>query len=442
MVSKISSFGFVGVLAVVSILALSPMPAYAQFGGDEMGDGGSVKDFGGYSVFDTPLGYGNDEYSIYDTPLGYGNDDGYSIYDTPLGYGDDGYSIYDTPLGYDSDGYSVYDTPLGYGGSSPSFGGTSMGGGYNFGGTSMSRSSSYGYSYAQPMTFYAPTYRPTPTPTHTATASNTYNNCVNNSCNTTYVDNSINNSVLNSGTIQNSAIAAGIETVATIYPIQTAPVQYPVQYTYAAQPSCTITITYNTNNAYGPYSNQLATLTWSALNATSAYISPTVGTVSNYGSMTVYPTNGQIYSMTVYGQGGTATCRTQAYYAPVAPTPVPSNPTPYVSLSQIPYTGFDFGALGNSIYWLSLVAFASALAYLVLYFQGGALAILGTRTARTQVVMPRITVSKAPAVAPVAHKEAAVVSPIQIAHTKPATDNMEVKFSKAGEMPRIIINRG
>jgi hypothetical protein len=154
----------------------------------------------------------------------------------------------------------------------------------------------------------------------------------------------------------------------------------------------------------------------------------------------------------VYGQQGqSATCRTQPYYVPVAP--VIQNPTPYVSLSQIPYTGFDFGALGNSIYWLALVAFAGAAAYLVLYFQGGAVAVLGLNKAtRTQIEMPRITVRHAPAfakategkpaLAPVAVAVAPAINPIQILSTATNTaDKMQVVHSKDGAAPRIVISR-
>ena len=44
---------------------------------------------------------------------------------------------------------------------------------------------------------------------------------------------------------------------------------------------------------------------------------------------------------------------------------------PKVRLTQIPYTGFDFGPLGNSIYWLALGLFAFSLAYLIVYSQTG-----------------------------------------------------------------------
>jgi hypothetical protein len=131
---------------------------------------------------------------------------------------------------------------------------------------------------------------------------------------------------------------------------------------------------YNTYN-YLPAQagNQPTTLTWTSNYGLSAYISPSVGSVSPYGSMTVYPTSGQIYTMTVYGQGGTATCVTTSYYTP--PTYVPPTYTPptyipptYVPLTQIPYTGFGDSA-GEAINWMAIVAFAGAAAYLLFYFR-------------------------------------------------------------------------
>lgn len=389
--------------------------AHAADLGDDFGDMGGA-DFYDLSYGDNADYYdlsGNDNADYYD--LSYGDNADY--YDLSS---DDNADYYDLATDYDHDGYVEsweYQESYGggRGGGMPSFGGSS------FGGSSISRGYSYSYP-STPMTFYTPTYRaPQQQPT---VITNTSNNCVNNSCNN--IDNSVTN-IVNSG-----------NTTATVYPVEP---QYQVQYvqpTYQ-RPYCTITINYNTNNNYGPYSNQLATLTWSSTGATSGYISPIVGSVSAYGSMTVYPTNGQIYTMTVYGQGGTATCQTTSYYAPIVQTP-----TPYVSLSQIPYTGFDFGTVGNAIYWLALAAFAGAAAYLVLYFQGGMLAILGSRANRTQAEMPKISVSKAPAYvstpAPVV-SEAPVISPIQIATSKTTSDSMQVKFSKAGETPRIIISR-
>ena len=46
--------------------------------------------------------------------------------------------------------------------------------------------------------------------------------------------------------------------------------------------------------------------------------------------------------------------------------------TPHV-ISSITNTGFDFGPIGNSVYWIGLVLFAAGLSYILLYYKGGAL---------------------------------------------------------------------
>lgn len=330
-------------------------------------------------------------------------------------------------------------------------------GGQSFGGGSTSGGSSGGGGFSMPRfggastpvtTFFAPTY----TAPHQqqyqqqqqhqsqTSTSNTSNYCTNNSCNTHITDNSItqiDNSINNSN--------VGTAGTAVVYPVQSAPVAYPVSYVQpiVANPSCTITINRYNNGAYGQYSNQLATLTWTSTNATSGFVNPGVGSVSTYGSMTVYPVNGQVYSLTVYGPGGTATCATPAQYAPVLAAPVPA--TPYVSLSQIPYTGLDMSPLAQAMYWMGLVAFAGAAAYLVLYFQGGAANVLasvtGSRAARTQVTAPR---AQMPALRSLG-EVGPVVSPIQVAAVAStrttSTDTMRVIESKSGAAPRIIITR-
>ncbi len=487
----------------VLLMATVAMPFTVHAEGDfDMGgfDGGF--DMGGYDYDGFDMGgYDNDGFDMggYDNDgfdMGGYNDGGYDMggYDDNGfdmgGYEDDGYDMagYDQDdycdCDYDGDGYVEGEEYQEYygggsqgggqGGGMPKFSMPSFGGG---GGQSFSYPKSYGFPQT-PTTFHAPSYRaPTyPAPTYPAPQYPVYtppappvtnNNCVNNSCNVTNtninnvtntntntntnIDNSINNSVLNSGTIAHSNLATGIDNIATVYPIEQAPVHYPVQYIQPhviqpqvihQKPYCTITITNYSGGAYGAYGqNQLATITWTSSYATSGYISPSVGTVSGYGTMQVYPTNGQIYSMTVYGQGGTAYCSTQPYY--VAPVVTYQNPTPYVSLSQIPYTGLELGALGNALYWLTMVGFAAAAAYLVLYFNGGVAATLGLRK-QTQVALPKISISH-PATKHVAtsthaeHGAHAVLSPIQLETSRPV-DTMQVSV-KEGETPRIVINR-
>ncbi|HUQ30164.1 MAG TPA: hypothetical protein VM103_01450, partial [Candidatus Paceibacterota bacterium] len=57
-------------------------------------------------------------------------------------------------------------------------------------------------------------------------------------------------------------------------------------------------------------------------------------------------------------------------------TPHPSQPLAYLYLSQIPYTGLDLGPLGTALYWIALIGWSLALAYLVLF---GALPLAARR---------------------------------------------------------------
>jgi hypothetical protein len=73
---------------------------------------------------------------------------------------------------------------------------------------------------------------------------------------------------------------------------------------YQNQPSCTIsanpTYLQNGGSTY---------LTWNSYNATSASID-SIGSVNLSGGQSVYPGYSRTYTMTVYGNGGTATCQT------------------------------------------------------------------------------------------------------------------------------------
>ncbi len=182
-------------------------------------------------------------------------------------------------------------------------------------------------------------------------------------------------------------------------------------YGYNNPPSCSITITPAAN--YGSETHRWGypmQLTWSSSNATTASISPDVGSVSSTGSRVVYA-NGQTYSMSVYGPGGTATCQTSSYSVPFYQqnynysypqnyyahpstyyTPTYTYPTTYsypatytsgaanvvnnyvvgsassasVSLKQIPYTGLDYGLWGSAFMYLA-IALAAAVAAVSLY---------------------------------------------------------------------------
>jgi len=246
---------------------------------------------------------------------------------------------------------------------------------------------------------------------------------------------------------------------AQVTPVYQAPVTYPVQYVYPQQPVYPTYPTYPTQNTYcvitaSPSSitnGQAAYLSWSSTGASSAWLSDGIGQVAINGSLAVRPNNSTMYTLTVSGYGGTRTCTA---YVTVQGS--------YISLSQIPYTGFDAGLLGNALYWLSLISFAAAGAYLTVYYLprnvfGGAgtastLAFAGSSLrARKQNAVAHETVqipeeSKVEVVeTPV---ETMTPSPIDVMEFLPVAsvahstkDAMQVLPSKEGGAPRIVITR-
>ena len=140
------------------------------------------------------------------------------------------------------------------------------------------------------------------------------------------------------------------------------------------------------------------------------------------------------YTLTVQGYGGSNTCST---YVTVN--------GPSVSLSQIPYTGFDFGILGDSMYWLSLLAFAAAGAYLMIYYRGGMLALAGaTMTRKAQAPAKKVEA----VVTATAKKIEKVVEPVRASLAdlpvftgSRTSDTMSLVRSTGNDAPRIIISR-
>ncbi len=444
--NKAKSIGqVVGILALSIALAQGPISfgvAHAQFADD----GGCCSyDYtytpdSSYDYTYTPdssydYTYTPDTSSSYDytyTPdssydYTYTPDANYDIYDTAS----PNYDIYDTA----SPNYDVYDT-------------ASLNNQYQTQYQTSQYQTSQGYQYATggqssyhttPMTVVPPTYwpttpsyptypvqpvqptRPQPTPTNTTVNTNT-NTCLYNICNTSYTDNSINGS-FNTNTAP--------VYVATPQPI----VQYvyPQNYqTYSQAPFCSITIGQG-------YQAGMTNLTWSSSGASSAYISPNVGSVNVSGTTNIYSYGNAVYTLTVSGPGGSYTCRTQSYIAPV-PT------TPYVSLSQIPYTGFDFGTFGNALYWMGLLAFAVAGAYLVVYYQGGALALASNMLGGRTVSYSETTTETVPAPVEVevahevAHEAPAALFNLPTMSAASTKDSMTVAHTADG-VPRIVITR-
>ncbi len=289
---------------------------------------------------------------------------------------------------------------------------------------------------------------------------------------------SSNNTNTNNPTAHASTGPINISNTVNVVPVSQAQPQYLAQYTIPqysriAAPSCTI----SASNSYNTgYYNQPITLNWSSSNATSAYITPNVGTVNPSGSTIVYPQGYTTYTLTISGPGGTATCQSTANYATnnyIVPatyaTPIPapvyySQPaTPSVSLTQIPYTGFDYGPVGNTIYWMSLLAFAAAAGYLMVYYlpaqagRAGALAFAGNLFGRRSTYADHIDAMDegsteeevaTSAIAPElpTQEVAARTLPTMESRRLPAqagitTDSMIIDRSVIGAAPRIVIAR-
>lgn len=196
------------------------------------------------------------------------------------------------------------------------------------------------------------------------------------------------------------------------------------------KPSCALTVqNYNGTTGY----DRSITLVWSSSYATSAYLSG-VGSVGVNGAQVMYYPYNQTYTLTVYGPGGSTTCSANnAYFAtqyynnygynsgyaydynsyayplynysnysaysyPATYTYPATHSYPtysYVPLSQVPYTGFDYGPVGNSLYWLGMILVALCGAYLIVYYRGWQPATLPSEVvfaARNQLRFVRLLV--------------------------------------------------
>ena len=123
-----------------------------------------------------------------------------------------------------------------------------------------------------------------------------------------------------------------------------------------------------------------------------------------------------------------------AYY----PTYQPTYYAPrYVALSQIPYTGFDGGAIGNTLYWIGLAGFALALSYLAVYYIPALFRV--KQMVPTHVMEAPMQFARSVASSPMVSK------PVRELRTKTGTmlkDSMTFAGSLNGEAPRIVVTRG
>ena len=110
-----------------------------------------------------------------------------------------------------------------------------------------------------------------------------------------------------------------------------------------------------------------------AINAVTTFtgtvVSPTGQTVNCATTVTIAPTGGGAGGPPpTYGGGGGGGGALPPPTITLAALPhVASQRLAYLYLSQIPYTGLDLGPVGTTLYWLALISWALALAYLVLF---------------------------------------------------------------------------
>ena len=186
-------------------------------------------------------------------------------------------------------------------------------------------------------------------------------------------------------------------------------------------PTCSLTVSPTSYTTGGS-----ATLAWSGNEISTVDISNGIATAtSSPGSTTVSPATvgSYTYTGTFHAQTGqTLTCSatlvvtggsggcTSNCGGGGSPPPIitlsalphaSTQPLAYLYLSQIPYTGLDLGPVGTTLYWLALIAWSLALAYLVLFgavpFAYGHTRRFGEKISTTLNAAQKPTDNRAPA---------------------------------------------
>lgn len=170
---------------------------------------------------------------------------------------------------------------------------------------------------------------------------------------------------------------------------------------------------------------QDTTLRWSSSNTSSVYIDRGIGNVGGNGSSIVsLPVGTYTYQGTFYGTNGqTITClatltvspRQHYYYGytntNLTPLPIVSQPLASLYLADLPYTGLDLGPIGTALYWIALIVWSVALAYLIFW----SLAPLALKRVQSGVKHPApATAHQSEPVAPVAETHV-----VAVAHSTP-----------------------
>ncbi len=196
---------------------------------------------------------------------------------------------------------------------------------------------------------------------------------------------SINQGVGSVTPVSAGSVSANVSTTTTYTmtvtgPNGTATCQAPVTITPAG-PSCTLSL-----NSSEITTGQSVILSWISSGTTSGFINNNVGTTSpvSSGSTTVFPPSSTTYIGTFTGSTGTTTCS-----VPITVRTGPNDcdrglcpgglnqpnvsmfrqpgeqPLAFISLSQIPYTGFEAGPVLTMIFWLAIGLLSAMIAYFI-----------------------------------------------------------------------------
>lgn len=231
---------------------------------------------------------------------------------------------YDYEFTYDTPGYS-YSTPSYSGGCNGGCGGSSYGSGLSLGcllggcGSSSiaPRWTDYSSHYTQPA------YRPAPVAVATPASP-----AVNTNINT-------------------NTVTVNVPATPTYAP----PVYNPPVYQPVGQ--CSLAVSGVAVRAGNPL-----TLTWNAQNVVANGTITNLGSVSPVGSRLIYPYTTTTYVANFTGVNGqSVTCTVTAY--------VSGAQTPYVTLSQVPYTGLDLSLTEEIAYWGFIIFWCAFAAYLL-----------------------------------------------------------------------------
>lgn len=156
--------------------------------------------------------------------------------------------------------------------------------------------------------------------------------------------------------------------------------------------TCATSVSVNTYTPGGPTcvmslsqytirEGEQTSLRWEGSNVSSVFINNRIGNVSQNGVQTIAPRAGTYtYQGTFYGYNGQSitclvTLRVDNVYYGGGNTnvtldqlpPVQGLPLVSLYLADLPYTGLDLGPVGTMLYWLALIAWSLALAYLIFW---------------------------------------------------------------------------